>query len=129
MVSKERQQAWTSEVAHEPRLDSLCRVIAEQQRAVFHRADHQADQERVVAEQILLAEVQTAHAGDPNALIFLLDRRIQQGAPEVQVIQEFAQRLHSYYTTPLGVAVRKELFGGSAELAPDSKPRSGQARI
>lgn len=105
--------------------DCLRRVvdeIAKLQRVVFH-SNERADGERVQtsARQILIAEIVTRHHGNPEG-IFLSLRALEDGGRSWEAaITELATTIHSYFTTPLGVVMRQDLFGDAAVfLTPDA---------
>lgn len=105
--------------------DCLQRVVAEVERlhtVVFH--DHaQANWEltRQSAEQIVMAEIMCRHQGDPRGIYFALRALEDAGRSWDAAIAELAASIHSYYTTPLGIVIRRDLFGpGAVFFAPDA---------
>ncbi|MEW6198602.1 MAG: hypothetical protein AB1601_08080 [Planctomycetota bacterium] len=105
--------------------DCLQRVVAEVERlhtVVFH--DHaRANWEltRQSAEQIVMAEIMCRHQGDPQGIYFALRALEDAGRSWDAAIAELAASIHSYYTTPLGIVIRRDLFGpGAVFFDPDA---------
>lgn len=69
---------------------------------------------RESAEQILMAEIISRHHGDPDGVYQALRGMEAEGKSWPVAISELSGRIHSYYTTPLGVVLRKDLFGDDA---------------
>ncbi len=113
--------------------DCLRRVveeIAKLQRVVFH-GNERADWQRVhtSARQILMAEIVTRHHGDPDGIFLNLRALEDAGRSWDAAITELATAIHSYYTTPLGVVMRQDLFGDAAVfLTPDAVEWSRRLR-
>jgi hypothetical protein len=84
-------------------------------RLVFH-ANESADWNllRASAEQILVAEIVSRHKGNIDGIYFALRDLEAGGRTWDAAIGELAGRVHSYFTTPLGVVMRKNLFGENA---------------
>jgi hypothetical protein len=106
--------------------DCLRRILSELEqlhRIVFHDNEH-ADWAlvRCSAEQILIAEILSRHGGNPDALHFAL-RALENGGKSWDVaIRDLAASIHSYYTTPLGILMRQELFEEQAVfITPDAR--------
>ncbi len=105
--------------------DFLHRVLREIEclhRVVFH-ANERADWGlvRASAEQVLTAEIVSRHRGEIDGVYWALRSLERQGKSWSRAIQELANTLHSYYTTPLGVVMRADLFGEEAVfITPDA---------
>lgn len=101
------------------RADGLCqellRDIERLHRVVFH-SSATADWSRAgkSAEQIILADVAMRHDGDLQKLHAEYAQNQQAGRSNDEARQTIAARLHSYYTTPLGITIRRDLFGDDA---------------
>jgi hypothetical protein len=98
--------------------DFLCRMLESMEqhhRLVFH-ANENADWNlvRATAEQILVAEIVSRHKGNIDGVYFALRDLEAGGRTWAAAISELAGRIHSYFTTPLGVVMRKNLFGDNA---------------
>lgn len=113
--------------------DCLRRVvdeIAKLQRVVFH-GNERADWElvRTSARQILMAEIVTRHYGNPEGVFLNLRALEDAGRSWDAAITELATAIHSYFTTPLGVVLRQDLFGDAAVfLTPDAVEWSRRLR-
>lgn len=103
----------------------LARLLAEVERlhrVVFHDSEH-VDWSLVTrsAEQILIAEILSRHHGRPEGLRETLAAMQASGTPRSAALSSLATRVHSYYTTPLGIVMRQDLFGDSAVfITPDA---------
>jgi len=84
-------------------------------RLVFH-ANENVDWNLVrrSAEQILIAEIVTRHKGNFDGIYFALRAMENGGKPWNVAVQDLAGTIHSYFTTPLGIVMRKDLFGDDA---------------
>lgn len=105
--------------------DHLQRILTEierLQRLVFHSTDRTHwDRLRTSAEQILMAELVSRHEGDPVGLFLVLRAHEDAGQTWEVAIASVAGQIHSYFTTPLGIVLRRNLFGDAAAyLAPDA---------
>lgn len=103
-------------------LHRILREIERLHRVVFH-ADASADWNLVrnSAEQILIAEIQTRYRGEIDGVYFALREIEDSGKTWDIAIAELAAAMHSYYTTPLGIVMRQDLFGDAAVfISPDA---------
>lgn len=105
--------------------DHLQRVLDEierQQRLVFHSmAELHWDRVRASAEQILIAEIVVRHNGDPEGAFLALRALEDGGRTWDEAVRDLAAQVHSYFTTPLGIVLRRDLFGRKAAfIAPDA---------
>lgn len=105
--------------------DHLRRMVAEVERlhrVVFH-GNERADWSLVgrSAEQILIAEIVHRHRGNTEGIFFALRSLEDGGKTWDEAVGTLASAMHSYYTTPLGVVMRHELFGADAVFfTPDA---------
>lgn len=113
--------------------DYLCRVrdeIEQMLRVVFHanaRADW--DLTRRSAEQMLVAEIVSRYQGDYQRVFFALRAQEDGGQTWNAAIRELAAGIHSYFTTPLGMVMRQDLFGKEAVfITPDAYDWAAQLR-
>jgi hypothetical protein len=112
--------------------DFLARVrfeIEALQKVVFHDlegADWNVN--RVVAEQILIAEIVLHHTGELDGVYHALRQRERQGQPWALAIRDVAASIQSYFTTPLGLKARQELFGPLAAFLTPEAPEWLTAR-
>lgn len=113
--------------------DHLRRTVAEIERlhrVVFH-GNERADWSLVgrSAAQILIAEIVHRHRGDVQGVFFALRSLEDSGKTWDEAVQTLASTIHSYYTTPLGVVMRYELFGADAVFfTPDAYEWTRQQR-
>jgi hypothetical protein len=105
--------------------DHLCRLVDEIERlhrVVFH-ANERADWGlvRASAEQILVAHIMIQRQGDIEGVFFALRALEDAGKNWDAALAEVAAATHSYFTTPLGVVMRQDLFGRAAVfITPDA---------
>jgi hypothetical protein len=96
-------------------LRRLTDAIEQHHRLVFHSAtDADWKLVRRSAEQILVAEIVTRHRGNADGVYFALRALESAGQPWDEAIHALAGTIHSYYTTPLGIVLRSDLFGEEA---------------
>lgn len=103
----------------------LSRLLGEIERlqlAVFH-ANPSADWNNVrkSSEQILITEIVQRHNRRHEAIFFSLRNAEDGGKPWDAAIRDLAAHLHAYYTTPLGLLMRRDLFGDNTVfVSPDA---------
>lgn len=116
-------------------LRRVLEAIEQYHRLVFH-ANSRAnwDLVRQSAEQILVAEILTRHNGNIDGIYNTLRNMEAAGKPWGVAINELAGTMHSYFTTPLGIVMRSDLFGDQASfITPEAhdwirrRKTSGQA--
>jgi hypothetical protein len=103
-------------------LHRLWREVEHLQRVVFH-SNERADWKlaRASAEQILIAELHLRHKGNIDGVYFQLRKIEGEGKPWITATRDYAGYIHAYYTTPLGIVMRRDLFGEAAVfLSPDA---------
>jgi len=120
-------------------LRRVCSAIEDMHRVVFY-GYREADWTRAgaSAEQILIAELVSRHQGNPDGVFFALRALEDGGKTWDEAIRELAAAIHSYFTTPLGIILRQDLFGDAAvfmlpaakewaaELRPQHHERTGK---
>lgn len=105
--------------------DYLVRLLGEIERlqqAVFH-ANPSADWTNVrkSSEQILITEIILRHSRKPEGIFFALRNAEDGGKPWDAAIRDMAANIHAYYTTPLGLLMRRDLFGeNTVFVSPDA---------
>ncbi len=121
-LSSEQLDGLRSDLHSHDFLRRLTREIDYLQRVVFHAADKvEWKHARDVAEQILIAEIFSRHRGEIDGIYGALRESERSGLSWTAAIQNLAAYLHSYYTTPLGIVLRRELFGDAAVfLSPEA---------
>ena len=121
-LSGEQIKRLTAAIYSHDFLHRILRQIEHLQQVVFHgnsRADWK--QTRRSAEQILMAEIVTRYNGDFDGLYFALRKMENEGATWDAAIRNLAGTMQSYYTTPLGIVMRRNLFGDDAAfVSPDA---------
>ncbi len=79
------------------------------------------------AEQILAAEIVSRHRGQIDGIYFALRKMETTGKSWDEAVRDLAAALHSYYTTPLGIVMRQDLFGQDAVfITPDAYDSTDQ---
>lgn len=113
--------------------DYLARLVSEIEHlheAVFH-ANPSVDWSRnqPAAEQIVMAEIVLRHRGQPEGIYFVLRNAEQAGKSWDAALRDLAAHMHAYYTTPLGLILRRDLFGERAVfLSPEANELMAQVR-
>ena len=94
-------------------LHRILRQIENLHRIVFHEQASHLDWQyiRKSAEEILIAEILARHQGNIDGIYFHLRNLEDSGKSWAQSIAEYSAYIHNYYTTPLGVVLRRDLFG------------------
>lgn len=97
-------------------LRRLVRELERMHRLVFH--SHAADGERVrrSAEQILIADIVMRHRGTIDGVYYAIRTAEAQGKTWDRALSDYAAAAHAYYTTPLGLLIRRDLFGEDAQF-------------
>jgi hypothetical protein len=113
--------------------DYLARIVHEieqSHRVVFH-ANQRVDWDLVrrSAEQILIAELVCRYQGRADGVYFALRALENAGQKWEAALQELAAAMHSYFTTPLGMVMRQDLFGSDAVfITPDAHTWTAQLK-
>ncbi len=114
-LSPEKFEQMAAELRGDEQLQHVLGEVERQLRIVFHGQEH-ADWSLAhkVCEQIVIAEVVLRHDGQVGALHDALRMMTDRGFSQDRAVCELAERIHSYYTTPLGIVIRQDLFGERA---------------
>lgn len=114
-VAREQVEPLIAAIHSHDFLRRLLEALEQHHRVVFH-ADEGIDWSLVrrSAEQILVAELVTRHQGNIDGVYHALRAMEAGGRPWGVAIQELAAAMHSYFTTPLGIVMRKDMFGDDA---------------
>lgn len=131
-ISREQYDGLVAAIYSHDFLRQVVEAIEHHHRLVFH-ANEAVDWRRAreSSEQILIAEIVSRHRGNIDGIYFALRASESAGRPWGAAIHELAGRIHSYFTTPLGVIMRRDLFGDRAVfIVPDADEliRGGAAR-
>lgn len=127
-IPPEQAQALGAAIHSHDFLHRLLREIEHMQQVVFH-ANARADWKlcRKSAEQILIAEIVLRHRGEFDGIYFALRAMENAGKPWAGALRDLAGTIHSYFTTPLGFVMRRDLFGADAVfVSPDAMDWIGQ---
>lgn len=103
-------------------LRRILEALEQLHRLVFH-ANERADWSlvRQSAEQILVAEIVTRHKGEIDGIYHTLRTMEAGGKPWSVALNELAGAMHSYFTTPLGIVMRRDLFSDDTVfITPDA---------
>lgn len=124
-ISDEDMARLRKAIADHDYLHRILRRIEQLHRVVFHAESLDWKFVRASAEEILIADIVTRHQGNIDGVYFAL-RKVEEGGRDWRsAIDEYASYIHNYYTTPLGVILRKDLFGESAHfVTPAAGPLS-----
>ncbi len=103
-------------------LRDIVSQIEQSQNVVFHASPRaEWSNARRSAEQILITEIITRYKADVGRVQQTLRDLETSGMPWRDAIRDFAARVQSYYTTPLGIVMRRNLFGDDAVfLSPEA---------
>ncbi len=110
-------------------LHRILRHIEYLHRVVFHADKLDWQFVRRSAEEILIADIVARHQGDIDGVYQALRKAEDSGRPWNAAITDYASYAHNYYTTPLGVVMRKDLFGEAGHfVTPAAGPDSALTR-
>lgn len=128
-ISEEQLSQLRQAIHEHPHLRRIVRQVEHLQRVVFHADELNWQFIRASAEEILIADIVSRHQGSFDGIYFSLRRLEDNGKPWTQALNEYATYIHNYYTTPLGVVLRRDLFGENSHFVtpsagPDSALRS-----
>lgn len=100
-------------------LRDIVSQIEQSQNVVFHASPRaEWSNARRSAEQILITEIITRYKADVGRVQQTLRDLETNGMPWRDAIRDFAARVQSYYTTPLGIVMRRNLLGDDAIFLP-----------
>ena len=98
-------------------LQRILRRVEQLHRVVFHEEQPDGQLVRNSAEDILIADIMVRHQGDIDGVHEALHKIQNTGQTSSQALLDYAAYIHNYYTMPLGVVMRKDLFGNEAHFA------------
>ena len=64
----------------------------------------------------MIADIMTRYSGQIDGVYHALRKREESGHSWDQAITDYATYCHNYFTTPLGVVIRLDLFGDDAHF-------------
>lgn len=97
-------------------LHRVLRQIEHLHHVVFHAETLEWSYVRAAAEEILIADIVTRHQGGIDGVYYALRHIEDKGKDWAGAVHEYASYIHNYYTTPLGVVMRRDLFGKAAHF-------------
>ncbi len=97
-------------------LHRVLRQIEHLHRVVFHAESLEWTYVRAAAEEILIADIVTRHQGGIDGVYYALRQIEDKGQDWAGAVNEYASYVHNYYTTPMGVVMRRDLFGKAAHF-------------
>ncbi len=121
-VSSEKVNELSKAVHAQDHLRNVLAEIVRLERVVFHAMEG-ADWSKAerVGEQILIADILLRHHGNPHGIFNTLRGMEQGGKPWAAAVRDLASYTHAYFTTPLGIVMRRDLFGDDAVfLSPEA---------
>lgn len=110
-ISQEERDRLIRAIHEHDFLHRILRRIEHLQRVVFHAEHLDPMFVRASAEEILIADLMSRHRGQIDGVYYALRKSEDAGKAWQHAIAEYAAYIHNYYTTPLGVVMRKDLFG------------------
>lgn len=112
-ITEIEQKRLQSAILEHDFLHRILRQIERLHRVVFHAQTRHLDRQfiRASAEEILIADLVNRHDGNFDSVYFALRKAEDSGRSWEQAISEYAAYAHNYFTTPLGVIMRRDLFG------------------
>ncbi|HUN80066.1 MAG TPA: hypothetical protein VMV81_01005 [Phycisphaerae bacterium] len=124
-ISHEKRRSIAEAIATHDFLHRVQRQIENLHRVVFHEATLHLDKQyiRKSAEEILIAEIVSRHQGNIDGIYFHLRNLEDSGRSWAQAIAEYSAYIHNYYTTPLGVVLRRDLFGEDSHFVTPAAGR------
>lgn len=92
-------------------LHRIRRTIEQLLKVVFRADAADSLDVRAAAEEILMTDILTRHHGNIDGVYFSLRKAEEAGHNWEQAIADYAAYAHNYFTTPLGVVLRRDIFG------------------
>lgn len=115
-IDKNEKNRLKAAVLEHDFLHRILRTIEQLQRVVFHADKLEHAFVRASAEEILIADIVTRHHGQIDGVYYALRKAEDSGRTWAQAIAEYAAYIHNYYTMPLGVVMRRDLFGDESHF-------------
>ncbi|MEW6251981.1 MAG: hypothetical protein AB1716_15170 [Planctomycetota bacterium] len=130
MLPRDQIEHLTAAIEQQDHLRRVRDAIAALHTVVFHehaRADW--TRTRDSATQILVCELVSRHQGRPEEVFFVLRNLEDGGKTWDEAIRATAASIHSYFTTPLGIIMRQDVFGSEAVfITPEAEEWAHDAR-
>ena len=109
-ITAEQREKLGAAIRSHDFLHRTLRRIEQLHRIVFHAESLDWKFVRASAEEILIADIMTRHQGGIDGVYFALRAIEDNGRDWQSAIEEYSSYIHNYYTTPLGVLIRRELL-------------------
>jgi len=124
-VSNDHRERLHQAIQSHEFLHRILRQIEHLHRVVFHEQARRLDWQfiRASAEEILMADLVTRHDSNIDGVYFHLRKLEDSGRHWDHAISEYAAYIHNYYTTPLGVVMRRDLFGDDCHFVTPAAGR------
>lgn len=116
LISREKVASLRQAIADHDFLHRILRKIEHLLRVVFHAHKIEWQYVRAAAEEILIADIMTRYGGQIDGVYYALRKREESGHSWEQAITDYATYCHNYFTTPLGVVIRLDLYGDDAHF-------------
>ena len=112
-IAREKREQLRQAIHSHDFLHRIMRQVEHLHRVVFHQQVKNLDLQfiRASAEEILIADILTRHEGNIDGVYYALRKVEDSGRSWQHAISDYAAYIHNYYTTPLGVLLRRDLFG------------------
>lgn len=124
-ILPETRDKFSKAIAEHDFLHRVLRRIEHLHRVVFHAQVLDWRYVRAAAEEILIADIVTRHGSNIDGVYHALRKIEDAGRDWPSAINEYASYIHNYYTTPLGVVLRRDLFGEASHfVTPAAGPYS-----
>jgi hypothetical protein len=122
-ISAEQHESLRQAIHEHDFLHRALRRIEQLHRVVFHAQALDWQYVRAAAEEILIADIIHRHKGNIDGVYFALRKAEDGGRSWQQAIEEYGAYAHNYYTMPLGVVLRKDLFGEASHFVTPAAGR------
>ena len=123
LIPKDQLERLRHAIRDKDFLHRIVRKVEQLHRVVFNAGELDRTFVRASAEEILIADVMTRYHGKVDGVYFALRKAEEQGKTWDQGIAEYASYIHSYYTTPLGVVLCRDLFGDDCHFVTPAAGR------
>ncbi|HVP10390.1 MAG TPA: hypothetical protein VMV94_04285 [Phycisphaerae bacterium] len=123
LIPKDQLERLRHAIRDKDFLHRIIRKVEQLHRVVFNTEELDRMFVRASAEEILIADIMTRHNGEVDGVYFALRKVEERGKSWDQAIVEFASYIHSYYTTPLGVVLCRDLFGDDCHFVTPAAGR------
>jgi len=125
LIPPDEYERLAKAIAEHAFLHRVLRQIEHLHRVVFHAESLEWNYVRAAAEEILIADLITRHQGSIDGVYYALRQIEDKGQDWMGAVNEYASYVHNYYTMPLGVVMRRDLFGKAAHfVTPAAGPDS-----